>query len=78
MAQMEEIYMKELDILRTNMDIIQDRYALQSGHAASKITQLETTIEHMRAKTKMSEKWIQTWLDTRKENVIQMIANRLQ
>ena len=55
MDRMQEQYTKELDILHTNMDLIHNHYTLQSGRVANTIKQLETTIEHMRAKTEMSE-----------------------
>ena len=55
MAWMEDMHTKEMDILQTNMGLIQDKYTLQSGRAASKTKLLETTIEHMHAKTEMSE-----------------------
>ena len=60
------------------MGLIQDRYALPSGRAASKIMQMEATIEHMQAKTEMLEERIRTLLEMRKDNALQMIANRLQ
>ena len=64
--------------LETNMGLIQDYYALQSGCVASTIKQLEATIEQMWTKTEMPVERIQTLLENLKEVVIQMISDRLQ
>ena len=57
------------------MGLMQDHHSLQSGHMTNIIKQLETTIEHMRIKTKMSEERIQKFLAILKESALQMITN---
>ena len=51
---------------------------IQSGHASSKIKQLEDVIQEMHAKTHIYTEWIETLITNRQELTIQLIFNKLQ